>query len=125
MAKKFVVLHGVVATAENGDHYNGAVVEGSVFGDQLERHINNGALREATPAEAKTGIAGTQAGELTIEEQIDAEKASVESSKLRITQLEAQIKERDERAKHADKVRARDEKSGVQTTPIGRVAENK
>jgi len=122
--KHYVVMHGTVALPEKEAVYQGNIVESRDFGDQLQRHLDNGAIREATPAEVRAGRAGA-VGEVTLEDQIKNEEAEIEAGKARIEQLRGQIAERDARADHAARKAADKAKQGVQTSPAGRVAENK
>lgn len=92
--KNYVVLHGVLTTPGGDSFYKNAVVQAADLGDQVDRHLKNDAIREATPAEVRTGKAGST-DEPTIEQAIEDEKAAIESSQLRIKQLEAQAKDRD------------------------------
>lgn len=96
--KNYVVLHGVLTTPGGDSFYKGAVVPAADLGDQVDRHIKNDAIREATPAEVRTGKADAT-DEPTLEQMIEDEKALIESSQLRIKQLEGQIKDRDAKLK--------------------------
>lgn len=97
-AKHYVVLHGAISVPDGDAVYQNAVVSGDTFGDQMGRHLKNGAIREATPAEVRAGVANAT-DEPTLEQQIEDEKAGIESAQARIKSLEEQIKARDAQAK--------------------------
>lgn len=98
-SKKYVVTAGVISTPTDAVYKND-LVDADVFGDQLDRHVKAGSLREATPAEIRAGVANAT-DEPTLEQQIEDEKAGIESANARIAQLQEQIKQRDAAAKKA------------------------
>ena len=108
MAKTFVVEHGVVSLVDGDAKYKGELVTDKELGDQADRHLKNKAIREATPAEVRTGKANAT-DEPTLEDQMADEETGIESAKQRIEGLKAQIKARDSKA--ADAKKAADSKA--------------
>lgn len=105
MAKSYVVLTGALSLAEGEAKYKGNIVTDAELGDQLKRHLDNKAVREATTYEVKAGKANPE-GEPTLEDQIDEAKAQIESAESRIKQLETQVSERDGKLKPKAKTKA-------------------
>lgn len=100
--KSYVVLSGVVSVPDGDSVYKGAVVKESAFGEQLQRHLDSGAIRQATTYEAKVGISNPP-GEPSLEDEIEEAKAQIEAQEGRIETLKARIVERDDRLAHAAK----------------------
>lgn len=103
MAKTYVVETGALSLKDSEAKYKGDFVTEKELGDQVKRHLDNGAIREATPAEVRAGKVGIVDAP-TLEEQIEDQKAAIEGANAAIKSLETQIKERDARSKaEADK----------------------
>jgi hypothetical protein len=99
--KTYIVEHGALSLVDGEAKYRGDFVTEKELGDQRDRHVKNGAVREATQAEIRAGKAGAveDPAELTLEQQVEQEKAAIASAELRIKSLEQQIDERDKKAK--------------------------
>ena len=96
-SRTFVVLTGALSLVEGEAAYKNNLVSEEKIGGQVERHLANGAIREATTYEIKAGKANP-VGEPTLEDQVDEQKATIESATAKIAALQAQIKERDAKA---------------------------
>jgi peptidoglycan hydrolase CwlO-like protein len=102
-SKTYVVKMGALSLVNGEAKYMNNLVTADELGDQVDRHLKNDAIREATPQEVRAGVANP-VGVPTLEEQIEDNRAQIESANARIVSLQQQIKERDARASKAETV---------------------